>query len=395
MSRRILVTGASIAGTTTAWWLNAYGFKVELVEKAPSFREGGQNVDVRGNAREVLRRMGLEEAAFAKRTPERGTEWVDADNKTIARFEAGDSDTDSGPTAEMEIRRGDLARLIFDAVKDKVTVKFGDSIADVAQDGHGVDVTFESGRRDHYDMVVVAEGVGSQTRELLFPGENEPRWMYLTIAYFSIPRQQHDSDYARVYNTVGGRGATLKPARDHQLGAYMGIHKKPDGEHSWGPDRQRQYMLDMFAKDGWEFPRICREMKTVDDFYFDCLRQVRMKRWTNGRVVLTGDAAWCPTSLSGIGTTLAIIGGYVLAGEMSRTPNPQSAFSRYETLMRPFVKEGQNIPKIVPRLLWPHTRLGLALMRNAMRLAGTGPIKKLFANAFARDSTLVELPRYD
>ncbi|WP_404337837.1 FAD-dependent monooxygenase [Sphingomonas sp. MMS12-HWE2-04] len=256
MSRRILVTGASVAGNTAAWWLTHHGFTVDVVEKAPAFRDGGQNVDVRGNARDVLRLMGLEHAAFDHTTPEKGTEWVDADNNCIARFDADDSDNDSGPTAELEIRRGDIARLIYEAVRERASFRFGDSVAAVNQDASGAEVTFESGRRERYDLVIVAEGVGSHTRELLFAGENKPRWMDITIAYFSVPRQPHDSDYARVYNTLGGRGGTLKPSRDNLMGAYVGIQKKPEGEHEWSPERQRQYMLDLFAGDGWSF-RAC------------------------------------------------------------------------------------------------------------------------------------------
>lgn len=394
MSRRILVTGASVAGSTAAWWLTHFGFEVDVVENAAAFRSGGQNVDVRGTAREVLRRMGLEAAAFARNTPERGTEWVDEQNRTIARFDAGSSGSDNAPTAELEIRRGDIAQLIYDATRERASYRFGDSIQAVLQDAGGADVTFASGRRERYDIVVVAEGVGSATRELLFPGENRPRWMDLTIAYFSIPRQSHDTDYARVYNTVGGRGATLKPSRDALLGAYVGIHKKPDGEQEWDPTRQRQYMLDLFAEDGWEFPRILEVMKDVDDFYFDVLRQVRMDRWSDHRVVLTGDAAWCPTPLSGIGTTLAMVGGYVLAGELSSQGSLSAALARYEKVMRPFVQEGQDIPKIVPRMLWPHSPTGLRLMHGAMRVAGTPLAQKIFSSAFARNSNKIVLPDY-
>lgn len=133
----------------------------------------------------------------------------------------------------------------------------------------------------------------------------------------------------------------------------------------------------------------------VDDFYFDVLRQVRMDRWSNGRVVLTGDAAWCPTALSGIGTTLAIVGAYVLAGELARSETPATAFAHYERIMRPFVKQGQNIPKLVPRLLWPHTRFGLAVLRNAIRLASRPALRSFINNHFARDANAIALPSYD
>ncbi|MBB3800263.1 2-polyprenyl-6-methoxyphenol hydroxylase-like FAD-dependent oxidoreductase [Xanthomonas arboricola] len=394
MSRRILITGASVAGTTAAWWLDAYGVEVEVVERAPAFRDGGQNVDVRGSARDVLRRMGLEARAFERSTRELGTDWVDADDRVIARFKADASDSDSGPTADLEIRRGDLARMLYEASCERVAYRFGDSVCGVAQDQAGVEITFHSGRCARYDAVIVAEGVGSHTRELVFPGENVPRWMDLTLAYFSIPRQSHDSAYARQYNTVGGRGATLKPALDGKLGAYLGIQKKPGGENAWTPERQRRFIENQFANDGWEFPRILAAMRDVDDFYFDVLRQVHMPRWSAGRVVLTGDAAWCPTSLSGIGTTLALVGSYVLAGELAQAVSPMHACMRYERIMRPFVKEGQNIPKLVPRLLWPHSAAGLTLLRGAMRVAGMPIVRRLVTDGFARDSNKIALPDY-
>jgi len=403
MSARILVTGASVAGNTAAWWLVKHGFTVDVVERAPAFRDGGQNVDVRGNAREVLRRMGLEERAFQRSTHERGTDWVDEDDDVVARFEADDSDTDSGPTAELEIRRGDIARIIYDAVRERAAFRFGDRIEGIEQDTSGVDVRFESGQQARYDLVVVAEGVGSHTRELVFPGENEPRWMDLTIAYFSIPGQPGDSPYARQYNTVDGRGATLKRSLDGMLGAYLGIQKKPEGENEWSVEQQRRFIEEQFAGDAWEIPRILEAMRQTDDFYFDVLRQVHMKRWSNGRIVLTGDAAWCPTPLTGIGTSLAMVGGYVLAGELASeqahemtraAADPAPAFAAYERVMRPFVKEGQNLPKIVPRLLWPHSEIGVTLMRGAMHLASTPVVKKIIDNGFARDASHIDLPDY-
>jgi len=394
MSRRILITGASVAGTTAAWWLLQYGFDVDVVERTASFRDGGQNVDVRGNARAVLRKMGLEDQAFARSTHERGTDWVSAANGVIARFEAGDADADNGPTAELEIRRGDLARILYDAVKERATFHFDDSIAAITQDADGVDITFASGRTRRYDTVVVAEGVGSHTRELVFPGENTPRWMDLTIAYFSIPAQPGDSPYARQYNTVDGRGATLKPALDGKLGAYVGIQKKPEGENDWPVDRQRAFIAAQFANDGWEFPRILAAMQDADDFYFDVLRQVHMERWSEGRLVLTGDAAWSPTPLSGIGTSLAIVGAYVLAGELAQAAAPVAAFVAYERVMRPFVEKGQDLPKFVVRMLWPHSEIGLTLLHGALRVAATPLVRKVINNGFARDTGSMDLPEY-
>ena len=119
-----------------------------------------------------------------------------------------------------------------------------------------------------------------------------------------------------------------------------------------------------------------------------------MPRWSNGRVVLTGDAAWCPTPLSGIGTTLAMVGSYVLAGELAKAGDPAAALAQYARILRPFIEEGQGLPKIVPRLLWPHSKLGLTVLRNVMRVAGSPLGQKLVRQGFARDSTSIDLPEY-
>lgn len=345
MAARILVTGASVAGTTTAWWLARYGRDVEVVERAPAFRDGGQNVDVRGTARDVLRRMGLEALLLERSTRERGTDWVTEDNHVVGRFEAAHSDTDGGPTAEMEIRRGDIARIIYEAAAAQgVRFRFGDSIGHIEQRDGGVQVTFAGGHQETYALVVIAEGVGSHTRELVFPAENRPRWMDLTIAYFSIPQIASDGVYARQYNTLGGRGAVVKPARDGKLGVYLGIQKRPGHENGWSVAQQRAFIRAQFSALGWEFPRILDAMTDVDDFYFDVLRQVRMDRWSNGRVVLTGDAAWCPTALSGIGTTLAIVGAYVLAGSLPGRTRRQPPSRTTNASCVPSSNRGRTFP---------------------------------------------------
>ncbi|KGO85894.1 FAD-binding monooxygenase [Flavobacterium rivuli WB 3.3-2 = DSM 21788] len=392
--KKILITGASVAGNTVAWWLSLQGFEVTVVERADSFRDGGQNVDVRGLGREVLRRMGLEEAALALNTSEQGTDWVDEDDTVLARFAVEDIGAE-GPTAEMEILRGDLSRLIYNPASERAIYCFGDSIAAIEQNDSRAVVTFTSGKREQYDIVIVAEGVGSATRELVFPGENRKRYMDLTIAYFAIPGEKSDSKFARQYNTVGGRGATLKPGSDGKLRAYVGIHKKPEGENKWNTQQQKDFIRKNFEHDGWEFPRILKGMAETEDFYFDVLRQVRMKRWSKGRTVLTGDAAWCPTPLSGVGTTLAIVGGYVLAGEIARAEHYNDAFQAYSRIMRPLITEGQSFPKIGIRLLWPHTRFGLSFLRGAMRVAGKPSVRKIFSKLYLRDSKKIDLPDYN
>lgn len=132
----------------------------------------------------------------------------------------------------------------------------------------------------------------------------------------------------------------------------------------------------------------------TDDFYFDVLRQVRMKTWSKGRVVLTGDAAWCVTPLAGIGTTLALTGPYVLAGEMARNGDVVGAFAAYERAMRPMVSKAQGVPKIAPRLMNPHSRLGIRLLHTALHVASNPSLRNLAARAFARPPVVPDLSPY-
>lgn len=393
-SRRILISGASVAGNTVAWWLGHAGFDVTVVERTPAFRDGGQNIDVRGVGREVLRRMGLEKAALEQGTGEEGAAWVEEDGRVAAQFLTADSGAD-GPTAEMEILRGDLARLLYEPAREHATYRFGDSIAKVEQDEDGATVTFASGAVERYDLVVVAEGVGSRTRELVFPGENNPRWMDLTIAYFTIPRQADDDRLWRWYNAPGGRSVSLRPDRYGTARAMLSVQQPPGGEQDWSVDRQKAWLRERFADSGWQSDRVLDGMAATDDFYFDVLRQVRMPRWSSGRVVLTGDAAWCATPIAGYGTTLAVTGAYVLAQELIRSIDVPSAFTAYETAMRPMVEDAQGVPRIAPRLANPHSRLGIRLLHGALSVASRPAVRGVAGRLFGGRSKDVDLSRYD
>ncbi|PPU01932.1 FAD-dependent monooxygenase [Xanthomonas arboricola] len=394
MARRILITGASVAGNTVAWALARQGVDVSVVEQAAQFRDGGQNIDVRGVGRQVLQRMGLEQAALAHGTGEEGTAWVDDHGDAVATFKTDAIDGD-GPTAELEILRGDLARLLYDAARQNAEYRFGDRIASIDDDGEAAAVRFQSGRSDRFDAVIVAEGVGSATRERLFPGENDPRWMDLTIAYFTIARSADDDRLWRWYHSTGGRSISLRPDQHGTTRAMLSLQKAPEGEQDWDVATQKAYLRERFADAGWQARRVLDGMDTTEDFYFDALRQVRMPRWHAGRVVLTGDAAWCATPLAGIGATLAVTGGYVLANEIARAATLEQAFAAYADAMRPMVEQGQGVPKIGPRLMNPHSRLGIQLLHGALKFASHPSLQHLAAKLMTPSMKAPDLSRYD
>ncbi|RMM80221.1 Pyridine nucleotide-disulfide oxidoreductase [Pseudomonas coronafaciens pv. striafaciens] len=389
----VLITGASIAGCAAAWWLTQRDCDVTVVEQAPAFRDGGQNVDVRGAAREVLRLMGLEQAVKSLNTGETGLAWVDEDNRTAARIDLAGLDGD-GPTAELEVLRGDLARLLYEASSADAFYRFGDRIISVEHDEEGVSVTFESGGVERFDLLIIAEGVGSRTRELVFPGENQPRRMDLASAFFTVPRAPTDSQTARWYNAVGGRSAGVRPDNRGTTRAFFNVHGRSHLTVGNSVAEQKAFLQASFAGAGWEVPRLLEGMEAADDFWFDDLRQVKIDRWSNGTVVLLGDAAWCVTPLGGVGASLALIGAYVLAGELTKTDSIKEALAAYEYVLRPMVKKSQSVPKLVPRLVHPRSRTGVTILRALQRIVATPFISKRAARALTPAVQSFTLPDY-
>ena len=372
--RTVLVSGASIAGPTTAFWLARAGYEVTVVERFDALRDEGQNIDVRGAAREVLRRMGLEEAALAATTGEQGTVFVDEHGRDVARFPAGEGDT-AGATAELEILRGRLGGLLHDATGDDVRYVFGEQITALDQDADGVDVTFASGREQRYDLVVLAEGVNSRSRELVLPGAPR-RYLGMLMAYLTIPRTDADTDWWRWYVAGEGRGVNLRPDDVGSMRASLNVLTDTRGIDDLPRESQVALLRRAFTGAGWETERI---LAALDDapLYVEDLAQMRLPRWSAGRVALVGDAAWCATPVSGIGTTLALSGAYTLAAELAAAADHRAGFTAYERRMRPFVEKGQSLPPGTPQVANPRSERGRALFRTALRVAASGPVQKL------------------
>ncbi|WIB59365.1 FAD-dependent monooxygenase [Curtobacterium sp. MCLR17_007] len=368
-----VISGASIAGLSAAWWLRHTGWDVTVIERAPAFRDGGQNVDVRGVAREVLDRMGLVPAIRAVNTTETGTVLVDRDGRVRAELP---SDGPDGATAELEVLRGDFARAVLDALPAGVELVYGETIDEVqdtageAADGADADrvtVTTGTGRVLHADLLVIAEGVRSRTRDLVFPDDDvDARDLGVTMVFGTIPRTPTDDDRWRWYNAVGGRQVHLRP---DPYGTTRAILAYAGGDGLTGVQRDEAVaaLRRRYAGAGWESERVLDGLAVSDDVYLDELTQIRMRRWHRGRVVAIGDAAWCVTPMGGGGASLALTSGYVLAATLSaRGPGRPSrrdldaAFGAFDRWMRPLVDRIQGIPRGIVHFAYPQSRLGLA-----------------------------------
>ncbi|MFD3756187.1 FAD-dependent monooxygenase [Streptomyces sp. NPDC058622] len=392
----VLISGASIAGPALAYWLNARGWQTTVVERFEGLREDGQNIDVRGAGREVARRMGIEDAIRAASTGETGTEFVDAAGRPLARFAAGTSDS-GGATAELEILRGQLSRIIVDRTHDETEYVFGDRIValDDADDEDGVTVTFAGGAIRTFDVVVVAEGLRSRTRSMIFPDTDAVRELGFYVAYLTIPRTDDDTDLWRWHSAGRGRSVTLRPDNLGTVRATLAFLSDVRGLDELDRDGIVTILRRTFADVGWAAPRV---LAALDDapLYFDAVGQARMPSWTSGRVALLGDAAYCSSPISGMSTSLALTGAYVLAGELAAHPH-RTAFARYEALMRPYVDQAQKLPPGTPRIANPRGRAGLATMNTVLRIAGSSPAARLgglVSRWFTPPADAIELPAY-
>ncbi len=388
----VLISGASIAGPALASWLHRYGFEVTVIERATELRSGGQNVDVRGAGREVARRMGLEDAIRAATTGEAGVRFVDADDHTIASFAAGSSDSD-GPTAELEILRGDLARLLVEQTAAEVEYVFGDHITGLDDDGLSVQVSFAHGGPRSFDLVVAADGIRSSTRALAFGDEPVVRPLGMYTGYLTIPRTASDTAWARWFNAPGGRTSTLRPDNVGSTRATLSFMSEPRGYELWDGPGQRDVLRQRFAGVGWEVPRILDALDGAE-VYFEAISQVQAPRWSVGRTAVLGDAAYCASPISGMGTSLALAGAYVLAGELATRTDHVSAFAAYESIMRPYVDQAQQLPPGTPRLANPRTRAGIAGFNTILRIASTKLAQRVAGKVFSPKAERIELPSY-
>jgi 2-polyprenyl-6-methoxyphenol hydroxylase-like FAD-dependent oxidoreductase len=368
-----LISGASVAGPALAFWLNAAGWDTTVVERFDELRDTGHNIDVRGAAREVVRRMGLEETMLAARTGEEGTEFLGTDGRSVAVFPRSATEVD-GATAELEILRGDLSRILYESTRGGTEYVFGDRITGLDDTGGRVEAAFEKAPRRSFDVVVIAEGLTSRTRRLVMPDADIVRTGLYT-AYLTVPRTAQDNDYWRWYNATDSRVLMTRPDNAGTTRGLLSFVSNVRGLEELPRAEVTMLLRRTFSDAGWVAPRLLDGLDAAP-YYFDAIGQVRLPRWSSGRIGLVGDAAYCASPMSGMSTSLALVGAYVLAAELAAA-DPVTAFARFESRMRPYVDRAQKLPPGGPRLAHPRTRAGIGVLHAAARVLGSAPVQKL------------------
>lgn len=349
-NKNILISGAGVAGLTLAFWLKRYGFTPTLIEKHPTLRTGGYKIDLRGVALEIIKRMGVYPSIVENRTAIAEARFVDGEGNQVAQMSADLCGTRL-EGIDLEIMRGDLCLILRKALGE-VECLFGDSIAHISEDSTGAYVEFEKSRPRIFDSVVGADGLHSTVRHLVFGEESQfARNLGVYVSVFSIPNFLNLTACEIEHHSFQKFVNIYRDRKDSNAKVALAFSvERPF--HSRDPEAQKKLIEEVFANSVWEMPRILEAMRKSPDFYFDCMAQIRMPQWSKGRITLVGDAAYSATPMSGQGTSIAIAGAYILAGEFLEAEGDHSAaFSRYEKLMRPFADKNQALAKMSARIM--------------------------------------------
>ncbi|MBS0624039.1 MAG: FAD-dependent monooxygenase [Verrucomicrobia bacterium] len=341
-NQRILISGAGPAGLTLAYWLRYYGFSPTLVERSPSLRIGGYKVDIRGVALEVVKYMGLYGRVKDLQTNMLGASVVDKFGQEIAQMN-GDT-FNLRISQDLEIIRGDLCRILAQQIEG-MTCLFNDSVVAISQGHEGVEVEFENHAPQQFDLVIGADGLHSTVRKLVFGHDScFAKELGLYISIFSVPNalglHRWEMEYADSTKLVN----LYSPSKDQDAKAAFLFASQALRFDIRDVQKQQQLLSEVYVRVGWEVPKLLAAMKQSKDFYFDSIAQICMSHWSDGRVALVGDAGYCPSPVSGQGTSLALVGAYVLAGELALAKGDYAqAFSQYEKQLRKYVEQNQKL----------------------------------------------------
>ncbi|WP_282792435.1 FAD-dependent monooxygenase [Streptomyces sp. CC224B] len=369
VKRRVLVSGAGVAGLALAYWLRRAGCTVTVVEKAGALRDGGYPIDVRGTATEVVRRMGILARVREAHIASRRCTFLHADGRAVASLSPR-AVVGGAEGQDLEVRRGDLVALLHAVVRDDVDILFGDSIAALDQSsGPGVDVTFHHSGRRRFDLVVGADGMHSSTRETVFGPERQfHRYLGSCFALFTMANRFGLSRELVVWNTPGRAAALYAVGGDDEVHAFLTFHRpEPPSAALRDPGTWRDLVTAAFAGAGWEVPGMVDALRGADDPFFDVAGQIRMPHWSRGRVALVGDAAYAPSFLTGQGTSLALVGAYMLAHSLAAHRDHSAAFTAYERGVRTFAAMNQALVGSGAATLFPATERALEQRNTRLR----------------------------
>jgi len=393
---KVLISGAGIAGPTLAYWLLREGAEITLVEKAPRLRTGGYIIDFWGAGFEIADRMDLLPEIRSRGHKVERVRVVNEHGKEVAGFAADVFDKMTHGRFS-SLPRGDLSAMIFRKIEGKAEIIFGDSVSGLRQMEDGVRVSFERGAERDFDIVVGADGLSSKVRELAFGAQAQfEKYLGYKAAAFEVEGYRPRDELVYVMFTEVGQQTVRFAMREDRTTFLLTFEDGTVGGADT-PEEQKALVRKRFGNSGWECGKILAALDSAKDFYFDRVSQIRMESrpglWTNGRVILLGDAASCVSLLAGQGSSLAMTAAYILAGELNRAGGDYArAFARYQERFGPFVLKKQKAALRFAGSFAPKSKLSLVLRNQLFKLMGIHWIADL---AVGRDlADHIALPEY-
>lgn len=395
---RILISGGGIAGNAVALQLLRAGVRTTVVERSPEPRPGGQAVDLRGPSKEVAERMGLMDGVRKYQLHEEGMGLVNRKGETVYRMPA-EMFEGKGPVAEIEITRGDLNEVLLTeiaAAGGELDYRYGEWISGIAQDDSGVEVTFASGATERFDLVIGADGVHSATRKLAFgPEEEFSTYLGGYMSFFTLPTPEGVEPNWMTMHAIPKASVGIRPDADPTTcKAIITLRTEVKPELRRDVAAQQQLIRDMLAEAGWLAPTVLAAMPAATDFYFDELDRVDMPSLSAGRVTLLGDAGFCGSPMTGMGTAMAIVGAYILAGEIASSPEDlDAALARYEAAVTPFLDSAKELPGGGIGMMLPNSEFALRAAQQVGKLMTTKLFRPIMMKMMSKTDDY-ELPTY-
>ena len=385
-NKNILISGAGIAGLTLAWWLKKFGFDPTIVERSPKLREGGYAIDFWGAGFDVSEKMGIiqdlkdadlkiSEVTFIDEDGNRkgGLDYVKL--KKLMKYRA------------FTLLRSDLSKIIYQRLDKDIEFIFGDNIQKIEENEDRITVIFNSGHIRSFDLVIGADGLHSNVRNLVFGNEIQFEIYYgYYTASFTIEDNIFNESSFLTYNIPRKQAAIYSLDKNKTATFFIFTSPQKLSYNYHDIEKQKKILRGEFENAGWKCPQILSKMDATSDFYFDVVSQIRMNRWSKDRVTLVGDACYCPSLLSGQGSTLAMIGAYILAGELKKANgNYKIAFEQYENIFKPFIEGKQKSAQTFAKSLVPKSKFGIWVRNIFTNLMYLPFFSRMFIRQFMDD----------
>lgn len=380
----ILISGAGIAGITLAYWLKKWGFNPMVIEKAPSIPQGGYMIDFFGKGVDVAHKMGLKNVLEKVDAGIEEVQFVNKNNKKTGGFKTGKFRRILKKPM-YNLRRSELINILYNLSKPEIEIVFSETITALHEHEAGVEVQFASGTSKNFDLVIGADGIHSKVRSLVFgPEEQFEKYFGYHACSYSVPNFI-DTNSGYLSYTIPGKQVAVYPGKDNMLTTFF-VFKKDKKFESRDPEFQKKYLKEIYADMKWFTPSLLEKLDDTEDFYFDSVSQIKMSNWSKGRISLAGDACDCPSLLSGQGSTLAMVGAYVLAGELKIAHgNYREAFKRYEEIFKPLINNKQKLAEDFSESFVPRNHLQLWIRNTFTNLMFVPLVSKWLANKFMVD----------